>query len=270
VADTSAALPDYGGSSWKIPSINMTYETALPSGTPTGVLGSGGKAFIGPELYYAWGIPTGVKAMYEAPGQAKTVTNAGVLNIKELFSPTSASVAEYLQNFVYDGRPIGIPTTTRSRDTRSWLLFSTLRLPMLLEQWTSSGIDVRVAPVNDSILAVEGTVMGFDEIHLIQAARLYRNANNELVRVVFHGDYTTDEGRRTDVLAKSIVGLQFVYNPVSRLLTMYIASRGHDTGSGSSYDHRRGDTWPSWLPPLDASDTRHRIVVKTLMWRIRN
>ena len=49
----------------------------------------------------------------------------------------------------------------------------------------------QVAPAPNSVPAVHGTAMGLDEIHLIQAARLYRNENNELVRVVFHEGYTT-------------------------------------------------------------------------------
>jgi len=249
----------------------LTDEKSLPLGTPAGVLGSGGDAYIGPELYYAWGIPTGVKAWFEV-GADRTADNDHRLRITELISPTSDNVVEYLQNFVFDIHNAGLLAAPQTQNTRSWLLFPTLRLPMLLEEWAPAdapaGLAVRVAPVDESVLPVKGTLMGFDEIHLIQAARLHRNANNELVRVVFHGDYNTPNGIRTDVLARNIVGLQFVYNPVSRLLTMYIAARGHErnaVGAG------RNSGWPAWLPEqIAVSDSRFRTVVKALTWRIRN
>ena len=108
---------------------------------------------------------------------------------------------------------------------------------------------------------MERTIMDLDEVHIAQAARLFRDGN-ELKRVVFSID-----GGSEDILARNIVGLQFAYNPVSRLLTMFIAARGSErdaTGSGDPV------SWPSWLPPLSAADTRYRTLVKTVSWRIRN
>ena len=142
---------------------------------------------------------------------------------------------------------------------------------MLAEGWDTSMdsegawdvLNTTVAP--ESEMPVKGTLMGLDEIHLIQAARLFRNDRNELERVVFD----TPSSFTSDILAHNVVGLQFTYNPVSRLLTMHLAVSGTEVdGVGHSYAQPK--TWPSWLPPIDEEHLRRRIVTKSLTWRIRN
>jgi hypothetical protein len=112
-----------------------------------------------------------------------------------------------------------------------------------------------------------GTLTELDEIHLVQAARLYRNTNGELIRIIFGSDYAASATNAADHLAYGIVGLQFTYNPVSRLLTMYIAARG---GEKKTVPSGRPPAWPSWLPPISSDDLRYRVLVKSLTWRIRN
>jgi hypothetical protein len=193
--------------------------------------------------------------------------------------------AERLQKFHRDRRNIGIPISgsavpNSGRDTRTWLALPTLRLPLRADSWGGAGnndLNVTVAPVQQTVLDSLGltlmrTVMELDEVHLIQAARIYRSLPpdprpNELRRVTFGADYTTTGGVYEETLTRNVVGLQFAYNPSTRLLTMYIAERGFErnaTGAGQP------GIWPSWLPALSAADTQYRIVTKVLTWRVRN
>ncbi|MDR1979617.1 MAG: type II secretion system GspH family protein [Synergistaceae bacterium] len=231
--------------------------------------GPGGAAYVGPELYYAWAVPTGVKARFRKPNDEVKVEKNDEVQIFQLFAPEGTG-KNYLENFRYDGISGDFFLSAGSNSVRNWLLFPTLRLPMLAESWDVSGgedvLTTRVAPVPpESVIGVTGTLMGLDEIHLIQAARLFRNDQNELVRVVFD----TESSSVSDVLAHNVVGLYFTYNPVSRLLTMYIAARGMEA-DGTGHGQGQPQTWPSWLPPIASSDLRYRILTKNLTWRIRN
>jgi hypothetical protein len=153
---------------------------------------------------------------------------------------------------------------------REWVILPTLRLPLRAYQWDGDSLKVTAAPVLDSRIpsgwSMSRTIMELDEAHLLQAARLYRR-NDELRRVVFNDNYAAAGGNfQEDILARNIVGLQFIYHPAERLLTMYIAARGTERLTS-----RQPLDWPSWLPEqISAADSRYRIVVKALTWRIRN
>jgi hypothetical protein len=228
--------------------------------------GPGGTAYVGPELYYAWGVPTGVKARFRTLTGEAEVTKNDEVEIFTLFAPEGTG-KNYLEKFPYDGIGGKFNPSAGTNSVRNWLLFPTLRLPMLAEGWTTAAsqdvLTTRVAP--ESVKDVKGTVMGLDEIHLLQAARLFRNDQNELVRVVFD----TESSFVSDVLARNVVGLHFTYNPASRLLTMYMAARGAEA-DGVGHSRGQPKTWPSWLPPIASHDLRHRILTKNLTWRIRN
>ena len=225
------------------------------------------KVYVGPELYYACGIPTSMNARFSRlppiseGGNLRTATNNTKLRISPVSPNSSYTGRDYLENFRYEGRLVGLDTVAIGQNTRTWLLFPTLKLPMLFESWVENELNVVVAPSDENVLRVQSTIMGLDEIHMVHAARLYRE-NDELVRVIFSGEDNVRE-----VLAHSIVGLQFAYNPTSRILTMYVAARGHErdpVGGGQP------SAWPSWLPELSDADARFRVVVKTLMWKIKN
>ena len=233
-------------------------------------------AYVGPELYYAWAVPTGVKANITNKNSSQQAKNGDELTLA--FYP-AAGGADTLSNLRWDGREVGVPVSLPAanpgRNMRTWMTFPTLRLPLQAENWDGQSLDVTVAPVPDSALpaglSMERTIMDFDEVHILQAARLYRHAGtNELRRVVFGEDYTGTGANNVleDTLARNIVGLQFEFNPNDRLLTMYIAARGNERNTaGSGQTHN----WPDWLPEqISAADARYRIVVKTLTWRIRN
>ncbi|MDR2179576.1 MAG: type II secretion system GspH family protein [Synergistaceae bacterium] len=243
------------------------------------LFGPGGEAYVGPELYYAWAVPTGVKAEFRTSTGGMDVKQNEVVVIRRLYTPKGEGVdgkgKDYLENFRYDGIDGHLDPYAGVDSVKRWVLFPTLRLPMLVEEdakgWitvTEEGADwdtlvTRVAP--ESVKDVKGTVMGLDEIHLIQAAHLFRNGRNELVRVVFD----TPSSFTSDVLAHNVVGLAFTYNPDSRLLTMYIAARGAEADA-VGHSPAQPKSWPSWLPPIAAHDLRYRILTKNLTWRIRN
>ncbi|MDR1048998.1 MAG: prepilin-type N-terminal cleavage/methylation domain-containing protein [Synergistaceae bacterium] len=260
----SGADPKWGG---PVVVANATGSSGYSAATITnpGLL-SGTTTYVGPELYYAWGVPTGVKARFRTPTGAVEVEKNDIVEIGPFFAPEDTG-RDYLEKLRY--RDIGgnFTPSVGANSVRRWLLFPTLRLPMLAESWTTKGgedvLTARVAP--ESTKNVKGVLMGLDEIHLIQAARLFRNDNNELVRVVFD----TGSSSETEVLARHVVGLHFAYDPDSRLLTMYIAARG-TVANGTGHTLAQPKDWPSWLPPIDASELPFRILTKSLTWRIRN
>jgi prepilin-type N-terminal cleavage/methylation domain-containing protein len=236
--------------------------------TNADLFGPGGSAYVGPELYYAWAIPTGMKARFGTPdGETGVeVTNKDEVKISPFFPPEGTG-RNYLEKFYYDGINGKFSPSAGANSVRKWLLFPTLRLPLLAEGWVSGdGLTTQVAP--ESVKDVKGTLMGLDEIHLIQAARLFRNDQNELVRVVFD----TASSFTSEVLAHNVVGLGFIYNPDSRLLTMYIAARGMEADA-VGHNKALPKSWPSWLQdkaPIASANLRYRILTKNLTWRIRN
>jgi prepilin-type N-terminal cleavage/methylation domain-containing protein len=243
---------------------NPGLSTASPD-----LLGPGG-AYVGPELYYAWAVPTGVKARFSTVTGATEVEvkKNDVVKISELFAVSkNVDGKSCLESVRYDGLNGNFHPSASGNSVKKWLLFPTLRLPMMAEEWrVEDGKNVlmtRVAPSSQK--DVTGTVMGLDEIHLIQAARLFRNDQNELVRVVFD----TESSSQSEVLARNVVGLHFTYNPRLRILTMYIAVSGMEA-DGVGHSRAQPQSWPSWLPPIAESDLRYRILTKSLTWRIRN
>ena len=227
---------------------------------------------VGPQLFYAWGVPTGVRARIPtATGQLVNMTNATLaLHLYPREITPGAGVmpgADALENTTWEGRPIGFQTIgpgVTGENIGTWLLLPTLLLPMRAESFAAADtvLNVRVAP--DDFLPpgvvppMNRRVMALDEIHLMQAARLFREGN-ELVRVNLAG------GER-EVLARNIVGLQFEFNPEERIITMYIAAQGF--GGAAVRDTPTG--WPGWAPALEAASTSHRIAVRAPSWRIRN
>jgi prepilin-type N-terminal cleavage/methylation domain-containing protein len=227
------------------------------------VFGPGGSAYVGPELYYVWAVPTGVKARFRTPGGEAEVKKNDEVELFQLYAPNGTG-KNYLEKFPYDGINGNFDPSAGTNSVRRWLLFPTLRIPMRADEWKSDVLMTRVAP--ESVKDVKGTLMGLDEIHLIQAARLFRNSHNELERVVFD----TPSSSTSDILAHNVVGLYFTYNPESRLLTMHLAASGEEVDGVGHNSRAQPKNWPSWLPPINSDDLRRRIVTKSLTWRIRN
>ena len=185
------------------------------------------------------------------------------------FSATQTGL-QRLQNFQYDLRNIGIVASGASggKNPSSWILFPSLMLPMLVKTIVSADVlSVDVAP--GSPINLKGISVGFEEVHLLQAARIYLDTQSEeLVQLIFGSDFTDAAKNTRKVLARNIVGLYFSFDPEMRLLTMYVAARGSDSHPVVRTEQPAG--WPSFAPPLSHEARRYRILVNTLIWRIRN
>jgi hypothetical protein len=219
--------------------------------------------FVGPQLFYAWGVPTGVRAsnIRNAAGDAVRSVSTNSEVTMTLHPHGATPGAGILRTAGL--QPVGEGGS--GGNVRTWILLPTLRVPMRAQSFNVSGLNsslaVRVVPSDAGGTPppdMERTVMALDEIHLMRAARLFRE-NNELVRVNLAGG-----GR--EVLARNIVGLQFEYDPDDSILTMYIAAQGLVGGAAG----RSTPDWP-W-PDNPLVDTRRdvRVVMRTLSWRIRN
>ena len=239
--------------------------TALPARVPRHSCAGGANCyldnyFVGPELYYAWAARTGVMVKVSGPPEASDGTDLTLALLGN-----SAEKKAGLLSLRQDGRSIGLlDPSPPPRDMRAWLLLPTLRLPMFVVGWSGTDLNVRVA----SAPGLEREIMALDEIHLIQAARLYRRGG-ELRRTVFGANYTDASANTDDFLARNVADLWFAYNPDTRLLKMFIAVRGNEryaTGSGHI-----PDAWPSCLPKQGINSALdYRLLVKNTTWRIRN
>ncbi|MDR1623110.1 MAG: prepilin-type N-terminal cleavage/methylation domain-containing protein [Synergistaceae bacterium] len=239
-------------------SVNWRADASLP----------GGGVYAGRELYYAWGIPTGLKARYTSSSPDPTKVQKGdKVTVTKFYTSSGVSGKNFLENFKYESRTIGLQdnNASRGRNPATWLLFPTLRVPLLLEGWTSEGLIATLAA--DADQSVEGLVMGLDEVHLLQVARLRLNTREELEQIIFGADYTDATSNTVKILAERIVGVHFSYNPLTRLLTMYIAARGRERHPVAFAPPH---AWVSWLPALPAEALHYRLAAKSITWRIRN
>jgi prepilin-type N-terminal cleavage/methylation domain-containing protein len=224
---------------------------------------AGGRAFYqGPELYYAWSVPTGIKVRYPYAADGGKIEARGTVLELEILESTGLNA---LGNFKYDSRNIGM-TKNDAKNPSSWILFPTSRVPLLVKEIETGGekdlLKAEVAP--GSPITMSGPFTGLDEVCLPQVARLYLNDDGELVQLVFGSDYEDGATATRNVLARNIVGLHFTYDPQLRLLSMYIAARGEE---GNLDNVVSADVWPSFAGELPRD---RRLVVNRIDWRIRN
>jgi prepilin-type N-terminal cleavage/methylation domain-containing protein len=224
---------------------------------------AGGRSFYqGPELYYAWSVPTEIKVRYPDAVNGGKIKERGSTLALEILESTGLSV---LRDFKYGFRNIGIAEND-ARNPSSWILLPTSRIPLLIERAETGGekdrLIVKVAP--GSPITMSGPFTGLDEVCLPQVARLYRSEEGELVQLVFGSDYENNSTTTRNVLAHNIAGLHFTYDPQLRLLSMYIAARGEE---GNLHNVVSTDVWPSFAGELPRD---RRLVVNRIDWRIRN
>lgn len=247
-------------------------ETTL--GTATG--------FSGPTLYYTWAVPmtSGGSTLKVDRSAARTGWQNGEAGTFTLLQPGGVTG---MVNFHSDGVPAGV-TSSGDFDTRSWIVFPTLRIPMLVTgiHEAQNRITVVLAPGIRATtnLTMTGTLGGLEDIHLVRSARVYVNDRKELVQEFYEGqDYTTTPGRR-EVLAHNISSVFFFYDPARRLLTMYVAARGSERQSSAlsaglwppSSEDFGGAGWPDTFSEirLSSEDSQYRVLVGERTWRIRN
>ncbi|MDR1978473.1 MAG: prepilin-type N-terminal cleavage/methylation domain-containing protein [Synergistaceae bacterium] len=196
-----------------------------------------------------------------------------------------------LVNFKYrqdENRPIGIENSSNVRGSRvsQWIVFPSTRAPLLIYSDGDSvnsvdnTLKVQVAPYSFNAhgkaknVLIGGRILGYEEVHLIQSASLFVNDNNELIQRVFMGNPKTAGESFDKVLARNIAGVCFRFDPDSRLLTLYIAAFGANDVPAD----QRGlpPLWPNTIAPYadyfkNADQVmRRRIIVESMIWRIRN
>ncbi|MDR1048304.1 MAG: prepilin-type N-terminal cleavage/methylation domain-containing protein [Synergistaceae bacterium] len=278
MARMGEASADWGGPvtvGQSNPNGNFGEAYVFQQKTPDDTILSGRKVYHGPELYYAYAVPTGVKAwVTQVNGYSPFERPAVVKNGDEVGFRTDGGSAgmNALTAFNRGGRDIGIVSNT-PLSSRSWILFPTLRIPMLVTDIGPAEMTARIAPHSAAgstkAVELESVLSGLDEVHLVQAARVFLDSTrHELVQVLFGSDYKNSSANDRRVLARDIVGLYFLYEPETRLLTMYVAARGqqaHPTaGAGVA------DGWPGFADPLPADALQRRVIVHSVTWRIRN
>ena len=263
---------------------------------------NGSQVAVGTVLFYAWGVP-----MTTTIGNVTSVLKADSKNwgpfgtdgtspetlVFELVQPQGVQA---LIDFQYDGRPAGIVAGNSSQvDMRTWTVFPTLRLPMVVEGWVThagatGGTPLAGSPPNSVTMtvapgskkALSGFLSGFDEFHSVQACRIFLNDKAELVQEIYGSNFLPDPGEvfskssTVKVLAHNIAGVCFVYDSERRLLTMYIAARGITPLDGG-HQNVQPRSWPVVLDTdvnnrikLSSDDMAYRVLVESKTWRIRN
>jgi prepilin-type N-terminal cleavage/methylation domain-containing protein len=215
--------------------------------------------YVGTCLYYAWGVPTGLRVNKDQTGEFRSGES-------RTFTILEPDGVDRLRSFQYEGRAVGILDAAEGKNSaRCWMLFPTLRVPMLIRSISRNTVTVELMP---SVVGRGGHLGGLEEIYLAQVRRLYVNEAKELVQEDMGGDFTDASTRNSRVLAHNIAAVGFTYDRASRVLSMYIAARGANPTATSANGNPAG--WPEEFPPLSAEDLRYRIVVENLAWRIRN
>jgi hypothetical protein len=261
MGDSSLTNREWGGpitlaSSDDPPSVaNKIQHTTIVNGVDV---------YVGTCLYYAWGVPTGLRVNKDQTGEFKSGQS-------RTFTIIEPDGMERLRAFQYEGRASGILDVTEGKNSaRCWMLFPTLRIPMLIRSISENTVTVELTP---SITGRGGHLGGLEEIYLTQVRRLYVNSAKELVQEDMGGDFMDASTRNPRVLARNIAAVGFTYDRSTRIVSMYIAVRGANPKTISVsvngvYDGPTG--WPEEFPPLSAEDLQYRIVVENLVWRIRN
>ncbi len=263
---------------------------------------NGSQVAIGTVLFYAWGVPmtttiSNVTSVLKANSKnwGPFGTN-GTAPETLVFELVQAQGVQALIDFQYDGRPSGIVAGNNSQVAmRSWVVFPTLRIPMIVEGWVThagatGGAPLAGSPPNSVTMtaapgsrkALSGFLSGFDEFHSVQACRIFLNDRAELVQEIYGSNFLPDSGAvfskssTVKVLAHNIAGVCFVYDSERRLLTMYIAARGV-TSLDEEDRNAQPHSWPVVSDQdvnnrikLSSDDMTYRVLVESKTWRIRN
>jgi len=224
----------------------------------------GRTAYGGPELYYAWGISTGIKVFVdgaENPDRSYRKENVKKKGANLTLRITPADLAMLQNNFNL--------AVNDEKNPDSWVLFPTSRLPMLIRGIATtyaapytSGLNVTLAP--HSQMELKAPLMGMDEIFLPRVSRIFLDDQNRVVQHVFGSDYDYADTTKINLLAHGIAGLYFVYEPDARILSMYIASQGD-----ARVNNAPSVEWPIFAGSLPHAGQR-RHLVNRIDWRIRN
>lgn len=254
--------------------------------------------YVGDELLYAWAVPATIGSGRDAARIKVGNQQVGEFSQGDarVFTVDQPGALQALADFRYKYRPAGIVAGNGTPvSPRSWIVFPGLHVPLLIEGWrdaagntrggpeATSGVNtltLRMAP--GSRIKFNSFLSGFEEIHLVQACRIYVNKEGDLVQETYNGDYRTTgkapnaAGSHVDTLAHNVANVCFMFEPEGRLLTMYLAVRGGDAdpiGGGGGAP----SGWPSVPDPetnskirLPVDDSSRRVLIGSRTWRIRN
>lgn len=234
----------------------------LKSGSSGRVVSLTDGAYVGAELYYAWAEPTGVLISSDfgmslgVPSGFSAYTNYDVL---------SKDKGYWTGNELVLRRAGGMGSGfLASRD--AWIVFPSFGAPLWVKESGADYVRAVVAPgAKRAEVLLGGVLHGFEEMHRVRVARLYVK-DGDLVQE-FYDTLPQLNANRSVVLVPGVAGVWFRFDPQTRNLNMSLAVMGVH-GDSRYAAGRRPSGWPDSAP--DVGDGRHRILVETMTWRMRN
>jgi type II secretory pathway pseudopilin PulG len=231
--------------------------------------------YAGEELFYAWAVPTNVRLSRGPWGSDKTEFKNGQ---PVVFGFLDSGDVKRLTDFSYDfGRHIGISNANRGASLRSWILFPSFRIPLLIDGGSgaideaNAELSVTVSPYSDPVV-FEGYLHGYEEVHLLEVSCIFSDGNRLIQRR--YDDLVNFTDR---VLAHNVLGVYFVFDNVRRILTMYTVARGNSPSEVNSAHNLAylSSKLPSFVPitfmeRANRGEKGYRVIVENMTWRIRN
>lgn len=255
--------------------------------------------YIGDELMYATAIPALTGSGTNRSVLKVDKTNVGKFNNGNnlVFPIIQTGGVDTLVGYRDEGRLAGIVAgNTTQRSARAWVVLPGLQIPLRVNGWvTGSGTSVgnsssatnntltlSIAPF--STLEHVGMLGGFEEIHLVKAARVFVNSNHQLVQEIYGDNFNdaptaeTATSSTLRLLAENVAGVVFIFDPSGRALTMHIATMGAEVHPERGAAHTQPATWPvvdgnptvNNKIALSGDVLQRRLVVGSRTWRIRN
>jgi type II secretory pathway pseudopilin PulG len=250
------------------------------------------EVFAGRELFYTWAVPTGMRVhrSSEWPGNNDRTwftsdPSEPVINFMMLNDGDVGRLVDFTHDY---GRKIGIVSEDRGANIRSWFLFPSFGIPLLVDEYdfVTNPIDIsqntiraRVSPYSvtnhpfgvSNDLRLGGSIYGLEEVHLVQTACIFSDGKDLIQRI-----YGNTIRNHTDrVLATNVLGVYFVFNDERKILTMYTIARGNSRSEVSQAYNREylRSKFPSYVNTNDlvpAADMGYRMLVESMTWRIIN
>jgi prepilin-type N-terminal cleavage/methylation domain-containing protein len=244
--------------------------------------------YEGRAIYYTWGVPVidgdgDPVRLVNFEGQRSIYNDRIDANARRIvYRFANDSQVGLLSDFQADWRDWSIvpaPATTdnRGRDMRSWVVFPTVRLPLLVNEINATGtpsMTLLLAPghnhdPNDpTTMELRALLGAYTDLHAIMACRIYVDENNMLVQEIFGSNFRDMNTNIKNILAIEVAGLWFRFDRENHLLTMTLAARGEEVNIRGPLGAEPAG-WPIEAPSL-AGENRRRITVQSMTWRIRN
>jgi hypothetical protein len=279
----------------------LYYAWAVPTGVRVAVVKGSGLTSpsdgspVSPSRYDIDDLTVSNDKAYWSNKHSEDDPNPYVLTTVKVTEPdgvTERGGVDVLQNLVtYDGlkvipgtdanpgRDIGImgPSEASSSNLRRWIVLPSGRAPLMIysiDDDDDDSIEVQVAPYSyndhgrERNVLIGAHILGLEEIHLVQAGMVFLTNDNRLIERV----YETPTLYHETEIANHIAGIAFRFDPESRLLTVYAAAYGNTVIPKEQWRESEPDDWPEDVPfkETDTDWKKRRLLVETMVWRIRN